>query len=329
MEIWDAYLKDGSLAGRDLVRGEPIPNGMYHLVCEILVRHTDGDYLLMQRDPHKPNYGGYYEATAGGSALKGEDKLSCALRELEEETGIKATLLKEIGHSISHNTIYFNFLCVTDHNKSSVLLQPGETISYKWMNECDFISFIHSSQMIPSQKEHYHNFFVQMGYMEHTSFSSAYRVRRLTEADTELIYTLCKGNTQYYEYCGKDISVELIQSDLKITPPRIPPDQKYYVGLFDGDKLVAVMDLIDGYPNSSYAFIGFFMMDRALQGLGIGSRIISDVLTCLRNRGFKTCQLGIDKDNPQSNHFWRKNGFEVIREVALDEGIVLLAEKQL
>ena len=50
MEIWDGYWEDGSLANIDLVRGEPIPNGIYHMVCEILVRHTDGDYLLMQRD---------------------------------------------------------------------------------------------------------------------------------------------------------------------------------------------------------------------------------------------------------------------------------------
>ena len=47
MEIWDAYLPDGSLAGCDLVRGEPIPGWLRHLVSEILVRHTDGDYLLM------------------------------------------------------------------------------------------------------------------------------------------------------------------------------------------------------------------------------------------------------------------------------------------
>ena len=40
-------------------------------------------------------------------------------------------------------------------------------------------------------------------------------------------------------------------------------------------------------------------------------------------------QLGIDKDNPQSNYFWRKNGFEVIREVEIEEGIILVAEKQL
>ena len=43
MEIWDGYLMDGSLANQDLVRGEPIPKDLYHLVSEILVRHVDGD----------------------------------------------------------------------------------------------------------------------------------------------------------------------------------------------------------------------------------------------------------------------------------------------
>ena len=38
---------------------------MYHLVCEVIVKHTDGTYLLMQRDKNK-HYGEYWEATAGG-----------------------------------------------------------------------------------------------------------------------------------------------------------------------------------------------------------------------------------------------------------------------
>ena len=71
------------------------------------------------------------------------------------------------------------------------------------------------------------------------------------------------------------------------------------------------------------------MMNRELQGLGIGSKIISEALAYLHGKGFEKCQLGIDRDNPQSNHFWRKNGFEVIREVKMEEGTILVAEKQL
>ena len=43
MEIWDAYYRDGTLAGVDLIRVEDVPDGLYHLICEVLVRHTDGD----------------------------------------------------------------------------------------------------------------------------------------------------------------------------------------------------------------------------------------------------------------------------------------------
>lgn len=165
MEIWDGYLIDGTLANRDLVRGEPIPKGLYHLVSEVLVRHIDGDYLLMKRDTRKPNYGGYYEATAGGSALKGEDKVACARRELFEETGIFSETFVEIGRYISHDTIYYNFLCVTDCNKSSVLLQEGETTSYKWIPEGEFIAFVNSNEMIDSQRKRYYDFLVKMGYL--------------------------------------------------------------------------------------------------------------------------------------------------------------------
>lgn len=165
MEIWDGYLVDGTLADRDLIRGGPIPEGLFHLVSEILVRHIDGDHLLMRRDPRKPNYGGFFEATAGGSALKGEDKLTCARRELLEETGISAENFTEIGRYTSHDTIYYVFLCVTDCDKSSVSLQEGETVSYKWVSERDFIAFVNSNEMIDAQKERYHKYLEKMGYI--------------------------------------------------------------------------------------------------------------------------------------------------------------------
>lgn len=159
--------------------------------------------------------------------------------------------------------------------------------------------------------------------------SSKYRVRKLSKADIELIYNLCLKNQQYYEYCEKQPSVEQIQQDLKISPPNKSLSDKYYVGFFDGEKLVAVMDLVDGYPEETVAFIGFFMMATEYQGQGFGSLIIEESCRYLKTIHFNRVRLGIDKSNPQSNHFWKKNGFYVLKEIAQEEGTILLAERTL
>ncbi|WP_196051278.1 NUDIX hydrolase [Clostridium butyricum] len=167
MEIWDGYFRDGTRANIDLVRGDILPDGLYHMVCEVLVQHKDGDYLLMRRDISKSNYGGYYEATAGGSALKGEDKMACVNRELLEETGVVSENFKELGRFIydDYKCIFYTFLCTTDCDKTSIALQNGETMSYKWVNETDFISFVNSKEIIEIQKNRYLNYFNQKGYL--------------------------------------------------------------------------------------------------------------------------------------------------------------------
>ena len=168
MEIWDGYYKDGTLANFDLVRGEPVPVGLYHLVCEVLVHHTDGDYLLMQRDLNKDVYPGFYEATAGGSALKGEDKLDCIKRELFEETGIVCNDFQEFAYYTfdDDNCLFHSFLCTTDCDKNNIKLQKGETISFKWVSENEFIEFVNSDKMIDTQKRRYTNWFKKKGYLK-------------------------------------------------------------------------------------------------------------------------------------------------------------------
>lgn len=110
METWDAYDKDfNKVHNATLIRGEAIPEGLFHLVCDIIVKHTDGSYLLMQRDRCK-QFGGMWEATAGGSALQNESPLDCAIRELQEETGIRTDNLVEVGRERSNDTIYVEFL---------------------------------------------------------------------------------------------------------------------------------------------------------------------------------------------------------------------------
>ena len=166
MEIWDGYKSDGTLAGIDLVRGEPIPDGIYFMTVEILVRHADGEYLLMERDHAKPAFPGYLEATAGGAAQKGEDAYAAALRELYEETGIAAKSLTPIANMVYRRMINYQYLCITDCDKNSVTLQEGETVGYKWVTEKEFIDFISSGKMIPTQKERYEPYFKELGYLK-------------------------------------------------------------------------------------------------------------------------------------------------------------------
>ena len=142
MELWDAYDKNfHHINNVTLIRGETIPDGLFHLVCDIIVKHTDGDYLLMQRD-HGKHFGGMWEATAGGSALQGEAPLDCAIRELYEETGIAAEKLAEVGRVVDekNHSLYVEFLCVTNFPKDSIILQNGETSDYKWVSKDELVA---------------------------------------------------------------------------------------------------------------------------------------------------------------------------------------------
>lgn len=141
-EIWDTYDKQfNKIEPIKLIRGEVIPEGMYHLVCEIIVKHIDGTFLLMQRDLRK-HLGGMWELTAGGSALAGETPLACAIRELQEETGIRASHLQELKRIVheGHRSLYVEYLCITNSDKRAVKLQEGETIAYQWVSKASILA---------------------------------------------------------------------------------------------------------------------------------------------------------------------------------------------
>lgn len=150
--------------------------------------------------------------------------------------------------------------------------------------------------------------------MEINSLSKRFYVRKLDRNDVQMIYDLSCKNHIFYQYHPPFVTKESILEDMEALPPGKNYDDKFYVGFFEKENLVAIMDLILAYPEKEIAFIGFFMTNIQYQNKGISSEIISEIVTYLKSSGYKKIRLGVDKGNPQSYSFWSRNNFKTIGE---------------
>lgn len=160
--------------------------------------------------------------------------------------------------------------------------------------------------------------------------SKKYTVRMLIDTDVPTVFNLCRDNPLYYQHCPPFVTEDSIRADMQALPPRKTMEDKYYIGFYAGENLMAVMDLILGFPDEETAFIGFFMMNKAYQGMGTGTALMREVYECLQESGFKFVRLCFAKGNPQSEHFWLKNGFMPNGVEVQNEGYVaVVLEKEL
>ena len=150
--------------------------------------------------------------------------------------------------------------------------------------------------------------------MEINQLSKLFHVRKLNKKDLEQIYELSRGNDIFYQYHSPFVTRESILEDMEALPSGKNYDDKFYVGYFENESLVAIMDLILDYPEKEIAFIGLFMTNIQYQHKGVSSKIISETVMYLKSLGYKKIRLGVDKGNPQSYSFWSKKHFNVISE---------------
>ena len=88
MELWDLYTEDRELTGKEHIRGEELPENLYHLVVHVWIKNSKGEYLISQRSANRPAFPLMWECV-GGSVLKGELSIDGAIREAKEEVGVE------------------------------------------------------------------------------------------------------------------------------------------------------------------------------------------------------------------------------------------------
>lgn len=164
--------------------------------------------------------------------------------------------------------------------------------------------------------------------MDIEKLSTKYKVLKIKDDDIDEVFELCKNNPLYYEHYPPFVTHEIIRQEMIVLPDGKSLEDKYYIGFWDKDTLIAVMDLIDKYPNDDTVYVGFFMMNADFQGLGIGSSIIYDIVSYLKTK-YKYARLGYVKSNEQSKNFWLKNGFSKIYEVDKENIRIVVCQKTL
>ena len=146
------------------------------------------------------------------------------------------------------------------------------------------------------------------------TLSTSHQVRRITEADISDVYALCKSNQKYYEYSNNAPTVESLTEIISRVPDGAEPNDKYFVGFYDQNRLISVLELITGYPEKDDAFIGWFMVSGPIQRQGIGSQIFADVRAAMAAQGYDYLSLSCEKGNKDAIAFWKSQGFKSVTE---------------
>ncbi len=169
-EYWDLYDEERNPLGRTVIRGGMDPmSGEYHVVVMIVTMNSHGQVLCTLRSPEKSNYPNVWELTAG-SVLAGEDSYTAAVRELREETGIKAKdgelrYMMTVKESTAFIDCYF---IRHDADISEIILQEGETVDAKWVTRQEFENLIAQKRMAFPVARRYHQLFdklMQEGFL--------------------------------------------------------------------------------------------------------------------------------------------------------------------
>lgn len=133
-EYFDLYTADRRKLGRKIQRGVPVPHGEYHIVVQIMSVNSKGEILLTQRVPQKTS-GGRWECS-GGCAISGETSREAAVRELFEETGIRAVPSEiSLEWTLTTDSMLRDFYMVhKDVGLDQLVLQSSEVCAAKWVS---------------------------------------------------------------------------------------------------------------------------------------------------------------------------------------------------
>ena len=155
MEYWDLYDAERKPLGRTHARGTAFEDGEYYVCCEVWVMNSDGAFLTTKRHPAL-KAGNQWEFVGGGTAA-GETTKQSAVRELSEETGIKADESELAFLTTYQKKNYFLdiYILHRDVALEDIVLQEEEAVDVKWATDAEIRQMIANGEFAHSVGKRY------------------------------------------------------------------------------------------------------------------------------------------------------------------------------
>ncbi|MCL2527032.1 MAG: GNAT family N-acetyltransferase [Defluviitaleaceae bacterium] len=154
---------------------------------------------------------------------------------------------------------------------------------------------------------------------------SEYKIEPITKQNFEQIFKVYDSNQDFFLLTqGKKATIESSIGDIGAIPPSCTLGQKIYLGIWENDEVISILDIIIGYPEETCLWIGLFLVHGSFHSKGIGSKLIQAVFKAAKEAGYTLAQLGVIENNVKGIAFWQRHGFAVTRH----SGDIIVMEKK-
>jgi ribosomal protein S18 acetylase RimI-like enzyme len=133
---------------------------------------------------------------------------------------------------------------------------------------------------------------------------------RLGTGQEAAVTTFCRQCSDFFTLvAGQSLTAETTRHLLESRPPGVEPAQKHLIGFKRGDEIVAIVDLLEGFPRNAEWYVGLLLLAPTERARGLGTAVWNAMESWLGAAGGRHIRLIVQEQNPAAAQFWRSRGF--------------------
>ena len=135
-----------------------------------------------------------------------------------------------------------------------------------------------------------------------------WEIRFLSLIDIDEIQEFVALFNDFFELCeGQPGSARGILTSCP--PSKNIIDDKFLLGIYNQNKLIGLLDLIQNYPENEIWTIGYLLIHPDHRSKGIGAQLVSDLYEAITPIKMRCI---VQKQNEKALSFWISNGYHIV-----------------